>query len=180
MPSPYSTDLDRDNSSAPELKPTASTFKMLKIHSLLNPSATTEYSRVREASVSPPPTPAYTQASSTISTPQPQTPTTPSADKRQKLVKDAAIFVRGTAKQPVHHQPFECTENAICLSSEQQQELARQHARFQVYPNGRGNAGFIADYQRHIPYSSDKKTFFGKTNRDAFEGMSLVLTAPNI
>ena len=143
---------------------------MLKIHALLNPSATTERSHGREMSVSPPPTPAYTQASSTTSTPQPPTPTTPSSTKRQKLVKDAAIFVRGIARQPVHYVPYECTEDAICLSSEQQQELARQHERFQVFPNAHGNAGFIADYQRHIPYSSDKKTFFGKTNRDAFEG----------
>ncbi|KAK5134559.1 hypothetical protein LTR08_006344 [Meristemomyces frigidus] len=152
---------------------------MLKIHALLNPSTTTEHNRVREASVSPPPTPAYTQASSATPTPQPQTPTTLSPTKRQKLVKDAAIFVRGIAKQPVNYVPYECTEDAICLSSEQQQDLARQHERFEVFPNAHGNSGFIADYQRHIPYSSDKKAFFGKTNRDAFEVFQYTFRVPD-
>lgn len=151
---------------------------MLKIHSLLNPSALQDNSRLREASVSPPPTPAYTQASSTISTPRLQTPSTASPTKRPKLVKDAAIFVRGTPKQPVNYVPFECTEDALYFSAEQQQELAKQHERFEVFPNGRGDAGFIADYQRHIPYSSDKKAFFGKTNRDAFEGTYAARPSP--
>ncbi|KAK5125990.1 hypothetical protein LTR85_011345 [Meristemomyces frigidus] len=151
---------------------------MLKIHSLLNPSAV-EYNRLREPSVSPPPTPAYTQASSANSTPRPQTPFTPSPTKRPKLVKDAAIFVRGIAKQPVNYVPLECSEDAICLSSEQQQELARQHEQFEVFPNGRGSDGFIADYQRHIPYSSDKNAFFGKTNRDAFEVFQYTFRVPD-
>lgn len=73
-------------------------------------------------------------------------------------------------KEPVNFTPYECTENSVCLSNQQQEELARQQRRFNVSPNGRGNNGFIADYQRHIPYSSEKKTFYGKTNRDAFEG----------
>ncbi|KAK4540472.1 hypothetical protein LTR36_009218 [Oleoguttula mirabilis] len=150
---------------------------MLKIHSLLNPSVV-EHDRLREASVSPPPTPAYTQASSATSTPRPQTPSTPSPTKRPKLVKDAAIFVPGTPKQPVNYVPYECTEDAICLSAGQQQELAREHERFEVSPNGRGDAGFIADFQRHIPYSSDKKAFFGKTNRDAFEVFQYTFRMP--
>ena len=173
LPSPCLTNLDRGDSSPPDQKPTPSTYKM-QIHSLLNPTATTsERGRVRQPSLSQPPTPAYTQASSVTSTPQPQTPTTPSPAKRQKLVKDAAIFTRGVAKQPVIYKPYECSENATCLTPEQQEELARQHDRFQIYPNAHGSSGFIADFQRHIPYSSDKKAFFGKTNRDAFEGMTL-------
>lgn len=170
MPSPCSTELDRDSSVPPEQKPTTSAVRMLKIHSLLNPSAC-ESSKPQYASVSPPPTPAYTQASSAASTPQPQTPSAPSPAKRQKLVKDAAIFIRGTAKEPINYPPFECMEHAVCLTSQQQDELARQHDHFQIFPSGRGDDGFIADYQRHIPYSSEKKAFYGKTNRDAFEGI---------
>ena len=172
MPSPYSTDLDRDSSVPPDQKPTTSAVRMLKIHSLLNPSAT-EHNGPQSASVSPPPTPAYTQASSAASTPRPQTPSTPSPAKRQKLVKDAAIFVRGTPKEPVIYVPYECAEKTVCLSSQQKEELVAQHERFQIYPSGRGDQGFIADYPRHIPYSSEKKAFFGKTSRDAFEGKNV-------
>lgn len=145
---------------------------MLKIHSLLNPSAS-EHNRLPKASTSPPLTPAYTHASTPASTPQPQTPVTPSATKRPKLVKDAAVFVRGTPKEPINYPPYECTEDAICLSPQQQEELAKQHELFKIFPNGCGEDGLISDYQRHIPYSSEKKSFFGKTNRDAFEGTAM-------
>ncbi|KAF2773465.1 hypothetical protein EJ03DRAFT_254542, partial [Teratosphaeria nubilosa] len=118
---------------------------------------------------SPPPTPAVTQFASALSTPAPRTPFTASPG-RQKLVKDNAIFVHGVPKEPVKYLPFECTEDSVCLSDREKGELSIQHERFAIFPSGRGDQGFISDYQRHIPYASEKKTFYGKTNRDAFEG----------
>ncbi|KAK3117028.1 hypothetical protein LTR53_001982 [Teratosphaeriaceae sp. CCFEE 6253] len=177
LPSPCATELDRDSSAPPDLGPAIATANMLKIHALLNPA---DQTRMRESSISHPPTPAPTQASSTASTPVPQTPLTATgaAAKRQKLVKDAAIFVRGTAKEPIGYPPFECTEDAICLSHRASQELAEQHERYAVFPSGRGDEGLISDYQRHIPYSSEKKAFQGLTNRDAFEVFQYTFRVP--
>ena len=56
------------------------------------------------------------------------------------------------------------------------EDLAQEQERFGVFPCGRGDEGLIAHYQRHIPYSSEKKMFHGKTNRDAFEGRAGVTT----
>lgn len=171
MPSPCS-ELDR-NSVPPESKPTTSADNMLKIQSLLNPSAS-EHNRLRDVpSVSPPPTPAYTnEGSSPATTPRPGTPLTPSPTKRQKLTKDAAVFVRSNPAGSVNYPPFECNEEALCLSSADRQQLAHQHEHFEVFPTGKGDQGLVSDYTRHIPYSSEKKTFFGKTGREAFEGLS--------
>ena len=143
---------------------------MLKIQALLNPAENTAQ---REATSSPPLTPAYTQASSTPSTPSFVVPDSSvhSPAKRQKLKKDQAIFIRGTAKEPVTYKPTECIEEPFCLNPNDTTELAHQHQNFAIFPSGRGEDGLIADYQRRIPYSSDKKAFFGKTNRDAFEGV---------
>lgn len=168
IPSPCPSQLECAKTLRPDHKPIAAA-NMLKINALLNPSSS-DLNVKQEVNHSPPLTPAYTQASSASSTPIPQTPVTPSP-KRPKLVKDAAIFVRGTPKQPVNFAAFECTETSVCLSTHQQEELAKQHDRFRIFPNGRGDSGLIMDYQRHIPYSSEKKSFYGKTSRDAFEGM---------
>lgn len=135
--------------------------EMLQVNSLLDHSAT-ERKRLQEVSPSPPITPATTQASSTTSTPM--------STKAQKQVKDSALFIRGTPKEPVNYRPHECSQDSGCLSPSEQTELARQHGLFNVFPSGRGEDGLIVNYQRHIPYSSEKKTFSGKTNRDAFEG----------
>ncbi|TKA74115.1 hypothetical protein B0A55_07084 [Friedmanniomyces simplex] len=134
---------------------------------------------MRGASISQPPTPAFTHVSSTASTPVPQTPVTAtSSQQRTKLVKDAAIFVRGTPKEPVKYPPYECTEDSICLSDHAMEDLAQQQERFAVFPSGRGDEGLVADYQRHIPYSSEKKMFHGKTNRDAFEVFQYTFRVP--
>jgi len=178
MPSPCSTVVEPDYRMLPRQNLPAPAIDMLKIRSLLNPP-TSDHSIMPEASVTPPPTPAYTtQGSSSATTPQPQTPTTPSTTKRQKLVKDGAVFIPGTAKEPVNYPPYECTERALCLSLADQEVLAHQHARFELYPRGCDGQGFIADFQRRIPYSSERREFHGKTNRDAFEGKSTVDANP--
>lgn len=145
---------------------------MLKIQSLLNPSTQDNLYHQSKRIASPPPTPAYTvNTASPAASPRAEPTTTPSPSKRQKLVKDAAVFVRGNVKGAVNYPPFECTEDAICLSEAQKDELATQHQCFEVFPSGHGNQGHIGDYVRHIPYSSEKKSFFGKTGREAFDGM---------
>jgi hypothetical protein len=75
--------------------------------------------------------------------------------KKQKLSKDAAIFAKGKTKGEVRYKPCEF----------QDEEIAAQHRRFQVYPMGK-----ISQYCRHIPYNSEKKSFLEKTGRESFEG----------
>jgi hypothetical protein len=170
LPTPRSIELDKDCvTPPPKREDTPSPHKMLKIDSLLNPSGT-EHRMIREATASLPPTPAYTQVSAT-STPQPSNPPTP-ALRRQKLVKDNAVFHRGVPKDPVRYLPYELGSDAACLTDAEKDELARQHQRFQIFPNGSAEQGLIRDYQRHIPYSSEKKDFYGKTNMEGFHGTS--------
>lgn len=77
--------------------------------------------------------------------------------KKQKMSKDAAIFAKGKIKGEIRYRPCE----------EQNEEIAAEHRRFQVYPMGK-----IAEYCRHIPYNSEKKSFLKKTGRESFEGKS--------
>lgn len=94
--------------------------------------------------------------------------TNTSNNMRQKPAKDAALFSKGQAKEPVNYPPYECQENNGVLNRAERQELVAQHKRFRIYPSG-GDEGLIYDYVRHIPYNSEKKTFFGKTGREGFE-----------
>lgn len=100
--------------------------------------------------------PAMTRATSEA-TPEPRP-----AAKKQKLAKDAPIFSKGNPVGHVQYAPFEAFPA-------HEKELM---SRFNVFPD----IGTIADFPRHIPYSSDKKGFLQKTGRDAFEGMYLFLT----
>lgn len=84
------------------------------------------------------------------------------------MAKDAAVFHRSPVKGEVNYAPYECTERDITLNKAQRQELQEQHRRFRIFPSG-GEEGLIGDYVRHVPYNSEKKSFFGKTGRDAFE-----------
>lgn len=77
--------------------------------------------------------------------------------KKQKMSKDAAIFAKGKIKGEIRYRPCE----------EQTEEIAAQHRRLQVYPMGK-----IAEFCRHIPYNSEKKSFLEKTGRESFEGKS--------
>ena len=84
---------------------------------------------------------------------EPHTPASPS--KKQKLVKDGASFVKNRPKGEVRYPPCE----------HQPQYLLREHEDFHLHP-----IGSIMCYSRHIPYTSEKKSFMGKTGRKSFEG----------
>ncbi|KAJ4371490.1 hypothetical protein N0V83_004708 [Neocucurbitaria cava] len=81
----------------------------------------------------------------------------PIVPKRQKIPKDAPIFLEGN--KIVGHVNFPAYETGDDHS------LAAQHRKFQVYPLDEISKKGV----RHIPYNSDKKDFLDKTGRDAFE-----------
>jgi hypothetical protein len=83
-----------------------------------------------------------------------------SAPKRQKIPKDAAIFTDAKVNGPVNFPAYDIGDD---------EELASQHRRFQVYPMG----NIQKKGARRIPYNSEKKDFMEKTGRDAFEGIYL-------
>jgi hypothetical protein len=83
-----------------------------------------------------------------------------SAPKRQKIPKDAAIFTDAKVNGPVNFPAYDIGDD---------EELASQHRRFQVYPMG----NIQKKGARRIPYNSEKKDFMEKTGRDAFEGTYL-------
>lgn len=103
-------------------------------------------------------------------TPGPDTPPTPSSTK-PKNTKDAAIFKAASTKGHVKYKPYECITSLQFLSPDLRAEIAVQHKAFNICPSGRGDEGLIGHFPRHIPYASEKKGFFAKTGRDAFEGM---------
>lgn len=135
-----------------------SASSMLKIESLLNhpTSVETRYDRIAGPSNS--------------FSPRMQTPDSFGLFKRPKLVKDAPVFVKGETKGQVHYPPFESLEDAISLTPWQRDELIRQHHHFKIYPSGGQKDGLISDCPRHIPYSSDKKDFMGKSGFEGFDG----------
>ena len=79
--------------------------------------------------------------------------------KRQRLAKDAAIFTKGRPRGRVRFPPYEAGEDSA---------LSAQYRKYQIHPMGN-----ISDYQRHIPYNSEKKSFLSKTGRDRFEGIPI-------
>lgn len=116
---------------------------MASIESLLNPvPGQGQYSL---------PSPTLTTSTGTVTTSR------LSRQKRQKVAKDAPIFTKDKIRGKMRYPPCE----------ERDEELTKQHREFQIFPMGN-----IADYPRHIPYNSDKKTFQEKTGRESFEGMS--------
>lgn len=124
----------------------------MRIQSLLNPLSLNDRDyRESTSSVSP----------RTIPRSLPQPAPLP---KRQKLAKDAAIFAKGKTKGEVRYPPYEAGDD---------EELASQHRKYQIYP-----MGHIADYCRHIPYNSEKKSFLAKTGRESFEGESVSNVVP--
>lgn len=78
------------------------------------------------------------------------------------------MFNRNPARGEVNYAPFEVSDRCAMLSKRERQELAEQHHRFRIFPNG-GDQGLIRDFVRHIPYNSEKKAFSDKTGREAFE-----------
>ncbi|KAH0344318.1 hypothetical protein KCU81_g4903, partial [Aureobasidium melanogenum] len=161
---------------ASESRPT-----MIKISSLLNappsPGILPPFS-----SLSPPLTPAPTsQASSVTSSPPPQVTRSGDASTglRQKIAKDAAVFNRSPARGEVNYAPFEVSDQCAMLSKRERLELAEQHRRFKIYPNGSGEENLIRDFVRHIPYNSEKKAFSDKTGREAFELFQYTFSLPH-
>ena len=93
--------------------------------------------------------------------------------RRQKLIKDNAVFTKSAPAGAVRYPPYECSDDALSLPQSLQHELVRQHLRFRIFPNGSERDGCITEYTRHIPYASEKKGFFDKTGREAFDGTSV-------
>ncbi len=116
---------------------------MAAIHSLLNPMPELE-TRTFQL---PSPSPSTHNAELT-------SPTYPR--KKQKLCKDAAVFVKGSIHGECRYPAYE----------EQNEIFAARHHEHHVHPLGR-----IMEYPRHVPYNSEKKSFLEKTQRDGFEGM---------
>ncbi|KAL4973082.1 hypothetical protein BDW66DRAFT_109685 [Aspergillus desertorum] len=83
--------------------------------------------------------------------------------KKQKMAKDAPIFQRGKPRGEVRYPPHE----------DRGGKFSRQHHDFRIHP--RGN---IADYPRHIPYNSDKKSFQERTGRESFEVFQYTFQLP--
>lgn len=80
--------------------------------------------------------------------------------KKQKIGKDAPVFIRGPIRGKCRYPPHEY----------QDELLASQHQNFELYP-----VGDIALFPRHIPYNSDKKTFQEITGREYLEGKSILV-----
>ncbi|KXS99262.1 hypothetical protein AC578_6212 [Pseudocercospora eumusae] len=178
MPSPVPDPHFRPHNVTQDYRPHPSAATMLKINALLNPTSDNSTWHSHHAGATPP-TPAYTtHGSSPAQSSRPVTPATPSTSKKQKLIKDAAIFLRASPKGPVNYPPYECSENSLCLNYQQRQELAEQHRAFKVWPDGSADEK-IANYVRHIPYSSEKKDFLNKTGRDAFDVFTYTFSLPS-
>lgn len=75
-----------------------------------------------------------------------------------KMSKSAAVFFKGRTMGAINYKPCEIQNEAI----------AAEHRKFHIE-----SIGCISDDPRHIPYSSDKKSFQKKTGRDAFEGKKI-------
>lgn len=103
------------------------------------------------------------QMSNTFSQAQAQSQTPP--NKKPRVAKDAPIFISGSARGEVRYPPW---------ADQVEATLAGEHAKFSIYPP----VEEIAEYPRHIPYSSEKKSLMEKTGRESFEGMPYPLFYP--
>ncbi|KAJ9640929.1 hypothetical protein H2199_005597 [Coniosporium tulheliwenetii] len=133
---------------------------MMKIQALLNPLAS-ERDEYRQTESPVPrsiphsiPVPRSVPRSPTASTSRSYTPSN-STSTRQKVSKDAAVFVKGKLRGEINYPPYE---------AEDDEELATKQKAHQIHP-----MGSIADYCRHIPYNSEKKDFLMKTGREGFD-----------
>ena len=78
------------------------------------------------------------------------------ARKKQKLSKDAAIFIKGEIQGDCRYPAYECRN----------MDLTTHHIAHKIHPLGK-----IMHYPRHVPYNSDRKAFGKKTRRNGFQGM---------
>lgn len=119
---------------------------MAAIHSLLNPMPECELPTFQL----PSPSPSTQNAELTSPT---------YARKKQKLCKDAAVFVKGSVHGECRYPAYEDSDEIF----------AAHHQQYQIHPLGK-----IMQYPRHVPYNSEKKPFLERTQRDGFEGMQSI------
>ncbi|KAJ5272938.1 apses transcription factor Xbp1 [Penicillium angulare] len=87
----------------------------------------------------------------------------PAREKRTRMPKDAALFRPGEPRGEVRYPPIEISDES----------LLEKHRKFKLHPMGR-----IAEFPRHIPYQSDKKSFQEKTGRDSFNVFQYTFQIP--
>ncbi|KAK3673276.1 hypothetical protein LTR78_006821 [Recurvomyces mirabilis] len=179
--SPCLTDCGRADTAINEHSQPTTTSKssMMKIDNMLNPYRQDVPSN---SSSTPPSTPSYSQARSSPDITASRSPIPfLSPQKRQKQIKDGAIFKPGTPTAPVEYPP-KGVDDLLQISEHRRaelvRELAHQHAIFQIYP-GLDSGRRVEDCPRRIPYSSDKKTFAEKTAREAVEVFEYTFQMPN-
>ncbi|EED21134.1 APSES transcription factor Xbp1, putative [Talaromyces stipitatus ATCC 10500] len=85
-------------------------------------------------------------------------------NKKPRVAKDAPVFIPGDVRGEVRYPPCE----------DQSEGLAEEHAKFNIFPK----VEEIADYPRHIPYSSEKKSLMEKTGRESFEVFQYTFKLP--
>ncbi|KAL8996080.1 MAG: hypothetical protein Q9169_004319 [Polycauliona sp. 2 TL-2023] len=73
--------------------------------------------------------------------------------KRPKLCKDEATFVKGKPQVEVNYSPCDNPD----------EKVAAEQCKYRLFPMGQ-----IADYAKHVPYRSEKKSFLTKTGREGF------------
>lgn len=144
---------------------------MLNIQALLNPFVSSGLEvRSNAGSASPSRSQTSTPTTTSFVTSRPTTPATTTSSKQKQIDGPPARTNRDTGGSGVNYPPFERVENVLDLSPTQQQELRGQHKLFQVLPYSEKEEDLIAGFTRHIPYSSDKKSFGGKTGKNGFNG----------
>lgn len=158
----------RAHSEIPSSSATSKPTNVMKIQSLLNPSAAVN--STRPDTMATPSTTRATPIDSVVDPSlEPDTPSTTTALGRNTTYNSSKKTTE-VAHGKVNFPAFEIDEDSICLSPAQQEELFRQHSRFNVNPSGFNKGDLVSDTTKHIPYSSEKKRFFGKTGRDGFNG----------
>jgi len=169
LPSSSTPQSNRRDSVTSELVAKPANVNMLKINNILNPVAADDDA---SRAATPADTAAYTATptSATTPTPCPDTPLTPASTKQQKNGKDNGVVPSARPKSPVNYRAHELSSYTHYYDSEFRNELAAQHKAFRICTAGNGGHGLIGDFPKHVPYSSEKKGFYSKTGRDAFEG----------
>ncbi|KAL9580685.1 MAG: hypothetical protein Q9212_004344 [Teloschistes hypoglaucus] len=84
--------------------------------------------------------------------------------RKHKLCKDEATFVKGIPQIKVNYWPCEL----------QNEKATAEHSKYQLYPFGR-----IAEFCKHVPYRSEKKTILNKTGREGFDVFQYTFQMPH-
>ncbi|KAF7715175.1 Uncharacterized protein PECH_006083 [Penicillium ucsense] len=84
---------------------------------------------------------------------------------KPKIAKDKAVFQPGPIQGELRYPPHE----------DRTPFLEEEHRKAKLTPYGN-----IADYPRHIPYQSEKKTFLTQTGRDCFHVFQYTFQRPGV